>query len=168
MRIFLTLICILLAAELSYSQKAKPKVYVIVSEECPICIYMSKPLIEIYEKYKSKVEFKLVFPSYLSNYKTMQLYKKKYNLNDIPGYLDEDQALSKKLGATVTPEAIVENEKGIVVYRGRINDAYYAPGRLRHAANKHDLADAIEALLNRKAIAAPWPKAVGCYITYVK
>jgi hypothetical protein len=168
LRVIFVLICILFAADLSFCQKAKPKVYVVISEECPICIYMSKPLNEIFEKYKSKVDFQLVFPLSLSNYKTMQLYKKKYNLSNIPGYLDEDQSLSKKLGATVTPEAIVENEKGVIVYRGRINDAYYSPGRLRHAANKNDLIDVIEAVLNRKSIATPWPKAVGCYITYIK
>jgi hypothetical protein len=129
---------------------------------------MSKPLGEIYAKYSDKVNFKMVFPLPLSNYKTMQLFKKKYALDGFTSILDEDQSLSKKLGATVTPEAIIENEKGQIVYRGRINDAYYAPGRLRRVSYKNDLIDAIEAVLNHKPIDEPWPKAVGCYVTYFK
>ncbi len=151
-----------------YGQIAKPTVYIVVSEECPICIYMSKPLVELHQQYKDKVNFKLVFPQSLSNYKTMQLFKHKYSLEGFTSILDEDQSLSKKLGATITPEAIIENKDGQIVYRGRINDAYYAPGRLRRVSNQNDLTEAIESVLNDKPVPVPWPKAVGCYITYLK
>ncbi len=139
-----------------------------MSEECPVCQYMSKSLAEVNNKYQGKVDFKLVFPQSLSDYKTMALWKKKYGLEAYKSVLDEDQSLSKKLGAKITPEAIIENSKGEIVYRGRINDGFFKVGKMRSAISSHDLDNAIAALLHKKTITTPWPKAVGCYITYLK
>ena len=79
--------------------------------------------------------------------------------------LDKDQALTKQLGATVTPEVVVTNMAGEIMYRGRINSAFYAPGKMKHSSIKDDLDQALSTLISGKKVAEPWPSAIGCYIT---
>ena len=82
--------------------------------------------------------------------------------------MDKDQKIAKQLGAKVTPEAIILNDLGEVIYRGRISDTYQAIGRRKHSAGRKDLRVAIYQALNDKPIDKPWPKAIGCLVTYKK
>lgn len=140
-------------------------VYVFIAEECPICNFMGKPLSVIAEKYTDDVAFHAVFPVKNSNYKTSQLFKEKYNILSFETLLDRDQQISKKLGATVTPEVVVTDNDGEILYRGRVNSAYYAPGKMKHSSIKNDLDETLASLLSGKKVSQPWPSAIGCYIT---
>ena len=140
-------------------------VYVFIAEECPICNYMGKPLSVIAEKYQDDVSFHAVFPVKNSNYKTARVFQEQYGMLSFETLLDKEQKLAKELGATVTPEAIVTNDQGDVVYRGRINNAYYAPGKMKHSSIKNELDEALSLLTTGKQIPKPWPSAIGCYIT---
>src|SRR5687768_17978672 len=146
---------------------AQPRLhaYVFIAEECPICNYMGKPLSEIAKKYSDQVSFHAVFPVKNSNYKTSQLFKQQYDLLNFETLLDKDQTLTKQLGATVTPEVIITNAQGEIHYKGRINSAYYAPGKMKHSSIKNDLDQALAALISGKDVPQPWPAAIGCYIT---
>jgi hypothetical protein len=129
---------------------------------------MGKPLSKLANEYEGSVNFYAVFPLRNSNYKTINIFKKKYNMESYESILDRDQSLTKKLGATVTPEAIITDNRGEILYRGRINDAYFAPGKVRHGARNNDLRKAINQLKANKEIKNPWPKAIGCFITFYK
>ena len=72
-----------------------------------------------------------------------------------PVVLDSDQKIAKRVDARVTPEAFVINRKGKTVYRGRINDLYEDFGKRRRTPSKHDLKDALDALLAGKKIETP-------------
>jgi len=139
--------------------------YVFLGEECPICNYMGKPLSAIAKKYADDVTFHAVFPVKNSNYKTSQLFKEQYAMLSFETLLDRDQKLTKQLGATVTPEVVITDAEGDVYYRGRINSAYYAPGKMKHSSIKDDLDEALAALISGKKVSQPWPSAIGCYIT---
>lgn len=140
-------------------------VYVFVAEECPVCNYMGKPLSTIATKYQDRVEFHAVFPFKNSNYKTSQLFKEQYEMLSYETLLDKDHRITKQLGASVTPEAVITDDTGAVYYRGRINSAYYAPGKMKHSAVKNDLDEALAILLSGGTVPKPWPTPVGCYIT---
>lgn len=142
------------------------KVYIIISEECPICQYMGPELANINEYYGDKAELYLVFPFKNSNIKKASLFKKEFGLSAFTILLDEDQSISKQLEAKITPEAIVVNSQNEVIYRGRINDAYLSPGRRKHSAGRRDLQIAIGKALKEETVKSPWPTAVGCFITY--
>ena len=86
---------------------------------------------------------------------------------DHPVLKDGDQALAKKLGATITPEAFVIDASGKVLYQGRINDLYLGPTQKQQEATTHDLKDALNAILEGKPIANPKVEAVGCTISGV-
>lgn len=151
----------------SISDDKEISVYVFVAEECPICNYMGKTLSAIAADYKDNVQFYLVFPLKKSNYKTVHLFKEKYHLGDYQSILDKDQTLTRKLGATVTPEVVItSDENSNILYRGRISDAYAAPGKIRHRSRSKDLRVALEKVLEDQKIAQPWPDAVGCFITF--
>ncbi len=150
---------------LSASAQKDLDVYVFIGEECPVCNFMGKPLRLIYEKYKDQADFHLVFPLKNSTYKTSQLFKEQYGLLAFETILDKDQKITKQLGASVTPEAIITDKAGCIKYRGRINSAYYAPGKMKHNSIKDDLDLALASLLKGQPAATPWPLPVGCYIT---
>lgn len=82
-----------------------------------------------------------------------------------PVLLDADQALTKLVKATITPEAVLLDAKGAVYYQGRINDLYLGPTKRQRAATTRDLRDAIEALLASKPAPQPQPPAQGCKIS---
>lgn len=81
-----------------------------------------------------------------------------------PVLKDGDQALAKKLGATITPEAFVVDAKGTVLYQGRINDLYLGPTQKQQEATKHDPKDALEAIRKGEKVTVPKTEAVGCDI----
>ena len=73
-------------------------------------------------------------------------------------------SFARKIGATVTPEAFVLDDKGQVRYHGRIDDQFVAR-RVRNASpSGSELRDAIAAVLNGKEVANIHVAAVGCPI----
>ena len=67
-------------------------------------------------------------------------------------------------GAVVTPEAAVFDRLRALAYHGRIDDEYVSLGVERPSANRHDLADALAAVVAGHAPAESTAPAVGCYI----
>lgn len=158
------LMIMMIMASLSFGQK-NWHVYVFIAEECPVCNFMGKPLSLIAKKYEASVEFHAVFPVKNSNYKTSQLFKQQYDMLTFETLLDRDQKITKLLGATITPEVVITDAAGEIMYRGRINSAYYAPGKMKHSSIKDDLDQALATLISGKKVIEPWPSAIGCYIT---
>jgi hypothetical protein len=69
--------------------------------------------------------------------------------------------------ATITPEVAIFVPAGTglrEVYRGRIDDRYIALGQERPFAMKHDLEEAIRAVLANRPVPAPGGPTVGCSI----
>ena len=129
---------------------------------------MGKALSELSENYGEEVSFYAVFPLRNSNYKTVNEFKKKYKMEGYESILDTDQSLTLELGATVTPEVVVTDQNNNILYRGRINDSYYAPGKIRHGSKKNDLKDVLDLALTDKKLPTKWEKAIGCFITFYK
>jgi hypothetical protein len=79
-----------------------------------------------------------------------------------PVVRDRNGSLAHKLGARVTPEAVVIDTAGKIRYHGRIDDQFVAR-RLRNAnPTGNELKDAIAAVLSGKEVKAPVVEAVGC------
>lgn len=81
-----------------------------------------------------------------------------------PVLLDVQHDLVKKTGATITPEAAVFSADGELRYRGRINNWYGDIGRKRYKPTRHDLKDAVDAVLAGREPAIRFTDAVGCTI----
>jgi hypothetical protein len=80
---------------------------------------------------------------------------------------DPRHELAHAAGATIAPEAAVfapDARAPRLVYRGRIDDRYEAPGRMRPAATTRDLEDVIDELRDARALVLRETQAVGCVI----
>jgi len=84
--------------------------------------------------------------------------------------LDSRQEIAAAVGATVTPEGALlrlDGRGGFErLYLGRVNDLYAAVGRRRAAPTSNDLATAIRAAHEGRAVPSPAPHAIGCFIEY--
>jgi peroxiredoxin len=89
-------------------------------------------------------------------------FAKEHNVN-FPMAKDHDATALMTFGASRTPEVIVIDPLGQVVYQGRIDDQY-RPGVLQSKPTRHDLREAIEESLADRTIAIPCTEAAGCLI----
>lgn len=80
--------------------------------------------------------------------------------------IDPGNAVARQVQAKVTPEAILIDRAGKVVYRGRIDDRVPEYGKKRVAPTREDLRVALSELLAAKPISVPTTKAIGCVIRY--
>lgn len=142
------------------------KIYVFLAEECPISIAMAAPLLEVSNAFSTQLDLMAVFPNIKSDAISIRAFLDRHQLEDWQPVLDSEQQLARQLDASVTPEAIILKDER-VVYRGRISDAYSAPGRVRHGRINNELLIIVDQLLQEGAVATPWPEAVGCFITFL-
>src|SRR5207249_10356098 len=80
-----------------------------------------------------------------------------------PVLKDVNNVVADQFAAERTPEAFVLDDKQVIRYRGRVNDQF-GIGFRRPAANRQDLAIALDELLAGKPISQPMTPAVGCLI----
>lgn len=82
----------------------------------------------------------------------------------LPILRDPHHRLVKLAKATVTPEAVVIGKDEQILYRGRIDDRYAALEKMRSAATKHDLIEALDTLAAGKPLKNNETTAIGCVI----
>ena len=78
--------------------------------------------------------------------------------------LDPEHALAARLGATVTPEALLVGAGGAVLYRGLVDDRAQEVGADRPAVTRRYLREAIEAALAGRTPEPSRTVAVGCFL----
>ena len=120
---------------------------------------------KLYEKYASDdIIFEGIFPNESSTTLGIQRFKEKYQ---IPFLLkkDEEQVLSLKFGAQITPEVVVYKTKDKkILYRGRIDNAYHQIGRRRRVVTTSELKDVLDALTCGLPVLTKNRPAIGCFI----
>jgi thiol-disulfide isomerase/thioredoxin len=131
-------------------------VYVVENAVCPACQTYAPRLAALEKGYAGKpVDFVHVYPKLdASNAKDVAWH-------DGKGFaggqmLDPDGAVSKAFQATRTPEIIVADAKGTVVYRGAVDDSMDAS-----KVKDHYVSDAIDATLANDKVANPETPPVG-------
>ena len=75
---------------------------------------------------------------------------------------DPKQKAAAIFQAAATPEVFVLDNQFTVRYRGRIDDTWAARLKKNKAVTKHDLRDALDAVVAGKAVSRPVTTAVGC------
>jgi hypothetical protein len=150
---------------LAVGGEVKAIVFLFTSTDCPISNRYAPEVHRLVDQYGQKgVQFRLVYPNPADTASSIREHMTAFSYaGGIEAYRDPKQTLVKFVGATITPEtAVVVN--GRVVYRGRIDNRYVDLGLERPAATKHDLGDALAAILAGKPVAEPVTQAVGCFI----
>jgi thiol-disulfide isomerase/thioredoxin len=108
---------------------AKATVVVFVMTDCPVANRMAPEIARIAAAYKAKkVSFFIAYVDPEASREAIQKHSKSYGLN-CPAISDAKQRLVKATGVSITPEAAILDRKGLLVYRGRINDLFEDHGR---------------------------------------
>ena len=142
----------------------KAVVLLFIARDCPISNSYAPEIKRIIARYTpQKVAFTLVYPDPDTSLAAARQHAKDY------GYtcsllLDPAHKLVRRAGVTVTPEAAVFAPSGKLLYRGRVDDLYLGFGQRRYAATRHDLRDALDAILSGRPVPSAKTQAVGCFI----
>lgn len=139
--------------------EAAATVVVFGSAICPISDKYVERLNGIYSFYAPKgVQFIFADPNRNEKWADLERYAKNNGVL-FPVYMDTENRLADILGAQSTPEAFLLDSRGMVQYRGAIDDAAN-PARVR----SHFLRSAIDALIERRPVAQSRTRAFGCAI----
>jgi peroxiredoxin len=149
---------------LSDFKNAKGFIVIFDCNTCPYSKAYNQRIIALNEKYSSKA-----FPVITINandgggdsYDDMVRIAKKKSYK-FPYLFDETQQVAKAYGATNTPHVFVLTKELKVAYIGAIDDN----ARNAEAATKHYVDDAVDALLENKAVPVTKTKAIGCGIRW--
>jgi peroxiredoxin len=150
----------------SMSDYKDAKGYIVIFDcnTCPYSKAYNQRIITLNEKYSSKG-----FPVITINandgagdsYDDMVRIAKNKSYK-FPYLFDETQHVANAYGATNTPHVFVLTKDLKVAYIGAIDDN----ARDAEAATKHYVADAVDALLENKAVPVTKTKAIGCGIRW--
>ena len=143
----------------------KINVVVFTCNQCPYAKAFEPRLIELANQYKGRVEFLLVNPNdeNISPSETLANMKERATSRNFPfPYLkDGDSSVARAYGARVTPHVYVVDQKGVLRYRGYIDDSAKPDQRTRTG-----LTDALDALIARRDVVTTETRAFGCSIKW--
>lgn len=141
-------------------------VLVFINTTCPIANAYHPTLARLRTEFTDKkFDFVLVHADPDVTLDAARKHQQEYQIT-WPIALDPGNLIARRVNAKVTPEAIVVDSKGEIVYRGRIDDRHQDYGRKRPAPTTHDLQLALAAIRDDRPIPVAETKAVGCVIRY--
>lgn len=146
-------------------ESAQYEVYLFLHDECLISQFYTLTLDSIHSEFAGDdIKFIGVFPNEISSEEDITSFKEKYSL-DFEMIKDEGQVITKRLGATLTPEVfVIDLEADKVIYQGRIDDAYFRVGKRRTVKTSSELYDVLYALKNNKEVTTKNQPSIGCFI----
>lgn len=144
----------------------KLSVVVFTCNHCPYAKAFEPRILELAKQYQAKgVVFYAINPNDQGKYpeETAALMKSRATSKGYPfPYLkDGDSSIARAYGARVTPHVFVVDAKGVVRYRGYVDDSAKPEER-----KTTGLADALDALLGGKQVANNATRAFGCSIKW--
>jgi peroxiredoxin len=143
--------------------RAKKAVLVFfIAAECPVSNFYSPDFARIAHEYGDKGI--LTYGVHCDEDLTAAAaadHAKEFGLK-FPVLLDPKMKLAAAVGARTTPEAFVLSPEGAVLYHGRIDDRFALNGKRRDEPTKHELEDALRAIIAGKKVEVTESKPYGC------
>jgi hypothetical protein len=146
-----------------HSDSAALYLLVFLSPECPLSQNYTLVLNDLQKKFSREVSLHGIIPGRMYSEQVVQQFVKDYTMR-FPVWIDLKKELSNYVHASVTPEVVLLNKSGALVYRGAIDDWVQAFGKKKAKAKVHYLEDAIKAYLQNKNVAVKKTSPVGCLI----
>jgi peroxiredoxin len=145
-------------------KKARGVLFIFASHTCPIANAYAPRIQQVYDEYSDRgIRCLLVQVDPSVSDEQLRTHAQEYELT-LPVLHDKTQALVDRASATVTPQAVLFNPRGKIVYSGRIDNQYVDFGVKRRHPTSHDLINALEAFLAGEEVIPRTTKAIGCYI----
>ncbi|MEO2045960.1 MAG: redoxin domain-containing protein [Pirellulales bacterium] len=139
------------------------RVICFLGTECPLAQLYGPRLVKMANDFQNRgVAFLGVNSNLQDSMDEITAYTARYQF-PFPMVKDYDQTVANIFEATRTPEVVVVDPLGVIQYRGRIDDQYQ-PGISRSTATRHELRDAITALLDGRPVEMSHTQPVGCLI----
>jgi len=146
---------------------AKAIAIIFTCNHCPYAQSYQDRIIAIQKEYEQKgLRIVAINPNDAENYPedsfdamVERAKERKYNF---PYLRDEMQEATEAYGAEVTPDVFLFDQKKILRYRGRIDDNWRDPSKVR----SQDFKNAIDAVLSGKEPPVKEARAVGCSIKW--
>jgi peroxiredoxin len=140
-------------------QDRKATLFLFLSTECPVSNGYASRLRELDQEYGPRgVTLFGVDPNHAESRTALVRYAKERSL-PFPMVRDSGGALAARLGATVTPEAVLLDGAGVLRYRGRIDDQREAT-----RVKSRDLRAALDAILTGQPVVVAETTPFGCAI----
>ncbi len=141
----------------------KATLLVFFDTECPICQTYSSKLQVFYEKYKTKIQFQIVYSTKNTKQNEVRQFQKEYHL-EIPYVIDYQHSLVQKWNATTTPEVVFITPTNEIYYRGAIDNQFIGLGKFRPKTTELFLENALINWLNNQTINPNKTEPIGCLI----
>ena len=143
----------------------RANVLVFVTSDCPISNGYAPAIQQLCAQYENRgVSCSLIYEDTAIEPAAVRKHINDYRYRGVAAAIDDHGVVARRLGATVTPQAVVVDAKGLVRYSGRIDNKYIELGKQRRVVTQHDLRDAVDAVLEGRQVAHAETQAVGCYI----
>jgi thiol-disulfide isomerase/thioredoxin len=148
--------------QLGYDGGAQAVVLVFLGTECPVSRRYAPRLNELAREAGAReVGFFGVLSDPAVAPRAAREFQREYELV-FPVLYDAAGDLAERLVPVRVPEAFVLDAAGRLAYRGRIDDRFAEPGKLRPRIDSHDLLGALEEVARGEAPAQPSTEAIGC------
>ena len=138
-------------------------VFVFLSPECPLSKNYSLKLSDIKKKYDEHVSFIGIIPGEFDTKEVVE-----FQADYLPAWTifrDNTLKLTHYLQGKVTPEVmVINNQNGLLVYKGAIDDWAVSPGKTKSHYSNFYLENALSNFLNNKKVLISYHKPVGCFI----
>jgi thiol-disulfide isomerase/thioredoxin len=140
------------------------RVTIFLSTECPISQRYAPRLTELHREFAAQgVSFAAYFPLRTDDYRALTRFRREYPL-PFPIKPDSRQVAARRFQAKITPEVVVQDAQGTVVYQGAIDDWFVSLGKHRPEVTQHYLRDALRLVLAGRVVVPPKTEAIGCFI----
>ncbi|MCS7014650.1 MAG: redoxin family protein [Gemmatales bacterium] len=139
-------------------------VLVFVSAECPMVGNYLPVVADLAKSYKPRnVAFFLVCSNPEETIDSLKEMLQEAKVA-LPLWLDHQQALARATGATLTPQAVILDSQRRLLYRGAIDDQYYARLKPRPVITRQHVKAALDEHLQGKPVTVRETRAYGCEI----
>ena len=136
---------------------------IFLSPECPLCQNYTKPLNELQQKFNQQISMYGIVPGTAYTIKDMAAFQNKVHTT-FPILIDAEQKFTQYLQATVTPQVILLDKEGTLIYKGAIDDWVQAQGKKKAQPTQYYLQDAIQQSLQPEVVKIKKTTAFGCKI----
>lgn len=139
-------------------------VFLFLSPECPLCENYSATLKALRPDFdEEQVAFVGIFSGEWYSKEEITAFLARYQPPVIP-ILDPAYELQTLFSATVTPEVVVTNDEGEILYQGKIDNWIVSLGKKRTIVNQYYLRDALRSLLDGQNPEIAKTEPIGCFI----